>query len=105
VFRTLKATEESEAYLVIYGILTHFRIMCVSLEDVVGPQVVPVATEEKMTHVKLQIVIICPQFLHHIYENPGPATTLGRLLQPDRVLAMLLGVDESAVTEQHRAGT
>ncbi|XP_033607851.1 phosphoinositide 3-kinase adapter protein 1 isoform X5 [Cryptotermes secundus] len=80
-----------------------FRIMCVGLEDVVGPQVVPLAIEEKMTHVKLQIVIICPQFLHHIYENPGPATTLGRLLQPDRVLAMLLGVDESAVTEQHRA--
>lgn len=79
--------------------------MCVGLEDVVGPQVVPLAIEEKMTHVKLQIVIICPQFLHHIYENPGPATTLGRLLQPDRVLAMLLGVDESAVTEQHRAGS
>ncbi|XP_021917615.1 phosphoinositide 3-kinase adapter protein 1 isoform X3 [Zootermopsis nevadensis] len=80
-----------------------FKMMCVSLEDVVGPQVVPLAIEEKMTHVKLQIVIICPQFLHHIYENPGPATTLGRLLQPDRVLAMLLGVDESTVTEQHRA--
>ena len=79
--------------------------MCVGLEDVVGSKVLPYGFEEKMTHVKLQIVIICPQFLHHIYENPEPATKLGRLLQPDRVLAMLLGVDESAVTEQHRAGT
>lgn len=80
-----------------------FKIMCVYLEDVVGPQVVPHAIEAKMMGVKLQIVILCPQFLHHIYENPGPAMTLGRLLQPDRVLAMLLGVEESAVTEQHRA--
>lgn len=80
-----------------------FKIMCVYLEDVVGPQVVPHAIEAKMMGVKLQIVILCPQFLHHIYENPGPATTLGRLLQPDRVLAMLLGVEDSAVTEQHRA--
>jgi hypothetical protein len=76
----------------------------VYLEDVVGPQVVPHAIGAKMMGVKLQIVILCPQFLHHIYENPGPATTLGRLLQPDRVLAMLLGVEDSAVTEQHRAG-
>ncbi|XP_069668608.1 phosphoinositide 3-kinase adapter protein 1 isoform X2 [Periplaneta americana] len=80
-----------------------FKIMCVGLEDIVGPQVLPLANEERMMNVKLQIVILCPQFLHHIYENPGPATTLGRLLHPDRVLAMLLGVDESAVTEQHRA--
>jgi len=79
--------------------------MCVYLEDVVGPQVVPHAIEAKMMGVKLQIVILCPQFLHHIYENPGPATTLGRLLQPDKVLAMLLGVEDSAVTEQHRAGS
>ncbi|PSN40924.1 hypothetical protein C0J52_16272 [Blattella germanica] len=80
-----------------------FKIMCVSLEDVVGSKVLPYGFEEKMTNVKLQIVIICPQFLHHIYENPEPATKLGRLLQPDRVLAMLLGIDEAAVTEQHRA--
>lgn len=80
-----------------------FKIMCVGLEDIVGSQVLPLANEERMMNVKLQIVILCPQFLHHIYENPGPATTLGRLLHPDRVLAMLLGVDESAVTEQHRA--
>jgi len=79
--------------------------MCVYLEDVVGPQVLPHAIKAKMTGVKLQIVILCPEFLHHIYENPGPATMLGRLLQPDRVLAMLLGVEDSTVTEQHRAGS
>ncbi|KAJ9591923.1 hypothetical protein L9F63_001525 [Diploptera punctata] len=65
-----------------------FKIMCVGLEDVVGSKVLPYGFEEKMTNVKLQ---------HQ------PSTKLGRLLQPDRVLAMLLGVDESAVTEQHRA--
>nr|CAD7588502.1 unnamed protein product [Timema genevievae] len=61
----------------------------------------PFNLEEKMVRVKLQIVIVCPQFLEQVYQHPAPA--LGKLLQPDRVLAMLLGVEEDNVTEQHRA--
>ncbi|KAJ8875860.1 hypothetical protein PR048_023763, partial [Dryococelus australis] len=79
------------------------KVLSVSLEEVVGPRSVALALEEKMVHVKLQIVIVCPQFLEHIFQNPGPGTALGKLLQPDRVLAMLLGVSEDHILEQHRA--
>nr|CAD7400142.1 unnamed protein product [Timema cristinae] len=75
-------------------------VLTVSLEDVVGPGSIPASLEEKMVRVKLQIVIVCPQFLEQVYQHPAPA--LGKLLQPDRVLAMLLGVEEDSVTEQHR---
>ncbi|CAG2068785.1 unnamed protein product, partial [Timema podura] len=78
-----------------------FKVLTVSLEDVVGPGSIPASLEEKMVRVKLQIVIVCPQFLEQVYQHPAPA--LGKLLQPDRVLAMLLGVEEDNVTEQHRA--
>lgn len=74
------------------------------MEDVVGSTPLSLALEEKMVRVKLQIVIVCSQLLDHIYRHPGPGTNLGRLLQPERVIAMLLGVEEGAVTEQHRAG-
>ncbi|XP_068081608.1 uncharacterized protein [Anabrus simplex] len=78
-----------------------FKILCVGVEDVVSSSSISVAMEEKLVRVKLQIVILCPQFLDHVYQHPG--TILGRILQPDRVLAMLLGVEESSISEQHRA--
>lgn len=80
-----------------------YKILNLGVEDIVSSGNMSVAMEEKMVRVKLQIVIICPQFLEHIYDNPGPAGILSRLLQPDRVLAMLLGVEESSITEQHKA--
>ncbi|KAK7873874.1 hypothetical protein R5R35_005736 [Gryllus longicercus] len=80
-----------------------YKILNLGVEDIVGTGNMSVAMEEKMVRVKLQIVILCPQFLEHIYDNPAPASILTRLLQPDRVLAMLLGVEESNITEQHQA--
>lgn len=53
---------------------------------------------------RLQVVILCPVFLECVSTSLSPATSLGSLLQPGHVLAMLLGVTDDAVTLQHRAG-
>lgn len=59
---------------------------------------------ERLSKAHLQIVIVCPEFLKKISEQPGPASILGTLLHPARVLAMLLGVTDDMVNVQHRTG-
>ncbi|XP_059470509.1 phosphoinositide 3-kinase adapter protein 1 isoform X2 [Neocloeon triangulifer] len=78
-----------------------FRILRVGLDDIVGA--VPFALEERIVQVKLKLVIMCPMFLQQVMEHPKPSLDLTKLLSPNRVLAMLLGVEEEQVTEQHRA--
>ncbi|KAG8237079.1 hypothetical protein J437_LFUL005186, partial [Ladona fulva] len=78
-----------------------FKLLSVCLEDF-GPTI-PVALEEKMAGVRLQVVIICPQFLDYLFQHPEPGSAVGRLLCPERVLAMLLGVEENSINEEHRA--
>ncbi|CAB3364023.1 Hypothetical predicted protein [Cloeon dipterum] len=78
-----------------------FRILRVGLDDIVGS--VPFALEERIVQVKLKLVIMCPLFLQQVMEYPRPSQALSKLLMPNRVLAMLLGVEEDQVTEQHRA--
>ncbi|XP_022205900.2 phosphoinositide 3-kinase adapter protein 1 isoform X2 [Nilaparvata lugens] len=79
-----------------------FKLVCVRLEDVlVG--MTALAQNEKLSKARLQIVILCPSFLDQIKKSPGPATALSTLLQPSRVFAMLLGVNDESVTIQHRA--
>ncbi|XP_046406145.1 uncharacterized protein LOC124171042 isoform X2 [Ischnura elegans] len=78
-----------------------FRMLTVCLEDFRTS--IPIAMEEKMAGVRLQIVIICPLFLDYLFQHPEPVSAIGRLLCPERVIAMLLGVEESSITEEHRA--
>ncbi|XP_049803405.1 phosphoinositide 3-kinase adapter protein 1 isoform X1 [Schistocerca nitens] len=80
-----------------------YKVLCVGIEEIAGASRPPPALEEKMVRVKLQVVVMCSKLLDHVYNHPGPSTALGRLLQPERVVALLLGVEESSVTEQHRA--
>lgn len=59
---------------------------------------------EKTAGVKLQLVVVCPGLLEHISENPEASINLGKLLLPDRTLALLLGVTDDNITEVHRNG-
>lgn len=78
------------------------RILRVGLDDIVGS--VPFALEERIVQVKLKLVIVCPMFLQQVQEQPAPSLALTQLLNPSRVLAMLLGVEEDQIAEHHRAG-
>lgn len=59
---------------------------------------------EKTAGVKLQLIIICPNFLEHISLHPEPASALGKLLLADRTLALLLGVTEEEIKDEHKNG-
>lgn len=59
---------------------------------------------ERIAGVKLQLVIICPNFLEQLSLNPEPASALGKILLPDRTLALLLGVTEDDVKDEHKNG-
>ncbi|XP_071440146.1 phosphoinositide 3-kinase adapter protein 1 [Hetaerina americana] len=78
-----------------------FRLLSVCLEDF--GSTIPVAMEEKLAGVRLQVVIICPLFLDYLFQYPEPGSAIGRLLCPKRVIAMLLGVEENSINEEHRA--
>lgn len=71
------------------------------IEEVVSG--VDASQHDSIMKARLQLVILCPSLLSSLVA-PGPAALLGSLLQPGRVLAMLLGVTDEAVTMQHRAG-
>ena len=61
----------------------------------------PTSLESEMFNARLQLVIVSPLFLQWIYKNP--AQLVGRLLQQDRVIALLLGVREEQVLPEHRS--
>jgi hypothetical protein len=58
--------------------------------------------EEGIYASRLQLVLLSPNFLAFVAKNP--ATPLGRLLHPDRVLAVMLGVKDSQILPEHRTG-
>ena len=57
--------------------------------------------EEGIFHSRLQLVLLSPNFLSFIAKNPS--TPLGRLLNPDRVLAVMLGVKDNQILPEHRS--
>ena len=61
----------------------------------------PTRMEADLFNARLQLVIVSPVFLQWVYKNP--AQLVGRILQQDRVLALLLGVREEQVTAEHRS--
>ena len=61
----------------------------------------PTRMEADLFNARLQLVIVSPVFLQWVYKNP--AQLVGRILQQDRVIALLLGVREEQVTTEHRS--
>lgn len=74
------------------------------IEDVVGANGDVRYIAERIAGVKLQLVIICPNFLEQISLHPEQVNALGKLLIPDRTLALLLGVTEDDVKDEHKNG-
>lgn len=60
--------------------------------------------DEKFKSAKLVIFIICPVFLEHIGQHPEQTRALCRHIRSDGVLAMLLGIVESTITDDHKSG-
>ena len=59
-----------------------------------------VAHQAEIYNARLQLVILSPLLLSWVLQHP--AQLAGRLLQQDRVIAILLGVTEEQVTPEHR---
>lgn len=59
---------------------------------------------EQTAGVKLQLIILCPSFLEHITLYPEPSMALGKLILPDRTLALLLGITDDDILEVHKKG-
>lgn len=64
---------------------------------------IPVGGEERIRSARLQIVVVCPVLLERIQNRPEQATNLSRLLLPDKVLAMMLGVHDSHINDSHKS--
>jgi hypothetical protein len=56
--------------------------------------------QAEIYNARLQLVIVSPLLLSWVVQHPHQLA--GRLLQQDRVIAILLGVTEEQVTPEHR---
>jgi len=75
----------------------------VRLEDVLS-DVMSAPRQERCSQARLQIVLVCPIFLERVLAHSGRSDCLSALLQTNRMLALLVGVAESDVTDQHKTG-
>lgn len=84
-------------------LLTYYRIQRVRLEDVLS-DVMSAPRQERCSQARLQIVLICPIFLERVLAHSGRSDCLSALLQPNRMLTLLIGVTDADVTDQHKTG-
>ncbi|XP_033231155.1 phosphoinositide 3-kinase adapter protein 1 isoform X2 [Belonocnema kinseyi] len=75
-----------------------FRVSHLTVEDSMLP-----GTEERIRSSRLQIVVLCPYLLKRVLVRPEQAMNLSRHLVPDKVLAMMLGVQEDHLTSNHKS--
>ncbi|KOC60913.1 Phosphoinositide 3-kinase adapter protein 1 [Habropoda laboriosa] len=75
-----------------------FKVRHVTVEDPMLP-----GSEERIRSARLQIVVVCPVLLERIQSRPEHATSLSRHLITDKVLAMMLGVHDSHISESHKS--
>lgn len=73
------------------------------LEDVLSG-VMSAPRQERCSQARLQIVLVCPVFLERVLAHSGRSDSLCALLQTNRMLALLVGVTESDLTDQHKTG-
>lgn len=81
-----------------------YRVQHIGAEDVTNSNGDVKLLAERTAGVKLQLVVLCPLLLDHIEQNPDASCGLGKLLLPDRTLALLLGVTDESLTEVHKKG-
>nr|XP_033332433.1 uncharacterized protein LOC117223941 isoform X2 [Megalopta genalis] len=75
-----------------------FKVRHVTVEETI-----PSGTEDRIRTARLQIVVVCPVLLERVQSRPEHATSLARHLVSDKVLAMMLGVHDSHISDAHRS--
>ncbi|KZC10757.1 Phosphoinositide 3-kinase adapter protein 1 [Dufourea novaeangliae] len=75
-----------------------FKVRHVTVEDAI-----PSGTEDRVRSARLQIVVVCPVLLERVQSRPEHATSLSRQLATEKVLAMMLGVHDSHITDTHKS--
>lgn len=73
------------------------------LEDVLS-DAMSAPRQERCSQARLQIVLVCPMFLERVLAHSGRSDSLSSLLQTNRMLALLVGVTENDITDQHKTG-
>ncbi|XP_031337881.1 phosphoinositide 3-kinase adapter protein 1 [Photinus pyralis] len=79
-----------------------FKIFHLGAEEVIATNTDVKIIEERTSGVKLQLIVVCPSLLEMIVNNPTSAVKLGKLILPDRTLALLLGVTDDDLTNVHK---
>ncbi|KAK4881124.1 hypothetical protein RN001_004443 [Aquatica leii] len=79
-----------------------FKILHLGVEEIIETNADVKIIEERTSGVKLQLIVMCPTLLESIANNPNSATKLGKLILPDRTLALLLGVSDDDFTDVHK---
>ncbi|KAK5649603.1 hypothetical protein RI129_000632 [Pyrocoelia pectoralis] len=79
-----------------------FNIFHLGAEEVIETNADVKIIEDRTSGVKLQLIVVCPSLLDIIVNNPISATKLGKLILPDRTLALLLGVTDDDLTNVHK---
>lgn len=80
------------------------RILRLGLEDIISGTDLSQSLLERISGVKLQLLIVCPHFLKLVEDSPIPSSTFGKCLRSDRTIAMLLGVTDQDINDLHHAG-
>ncbi|XP_014232165.1 uncharacterized protein LOC106656047 isoform X2 [Trichogramma pretiosum] len=75
-----------------------FRLFQVSLEDTLTPNV-----ELRIRASRLQIIIVCPVMMERVAERQDQTQQITRQFSSERVLAMMLGVQDAGLQASHRA--
>ncbi|XP_011692234.1 PREDICTED: phosphoinositide 3-kinase adapter protein 1 [Wasmannia auropunctata] len=75
-----------------------FQVRHMAIEEPIAPK-----TEEKIRSSRLQIVVVCPILLERVRTNPEHIVQLTNHLVTEKVLAMMLGVQDSHINDTHRS--
>ena len=87
----------------VYSIVV-FRLQNIKLEDTLCPSPASKNLIERLPDSKLQIVVICPYFLQKVQATPASENMLFKIIHPDEILAMLLGVQDHIENDRLSSG-
>ncbi|XP_026669368.1 phosphoinositide 3-kinase adapter protein 1 isoform X2 [Ceratina calcarata] len=75
-----------------------FRVRHLTIEEPTQP-----GTEDRIRSARLQIVVVCPILLERVQNRPEHATNLSKQFVAEKVLAMMLGVHDSHISDAHKS--
>ena len=74
------------------------RVRHLPVEDM-GDCILPPHMEKEITSSRLQLILLSPTLLQFLARNSN--VVIGRLLHPDRVIAIMLGVRDNQITGEY----